>query len=162
MYNFCVKKKKTWTKSRHIWHIWERENDLVYLLGQCFCISSPLHKKWAKHLAKFNKDWYEFDMWAVIMNFFTPRLWQWKHKNICLLVAYTQKLYCAEWQQRIVKNVRRENILWESLTTWGIFFTDKLKWSFMKKKTNAMYNLELTSIFFWKGCIFFFIHYLLF
>lgn len=42
------------------------------------------------------------------MNFFTPRLWQWKHKNICLLVAYTQKLYCAEWQQRIVKNVRKE------------------------------------------------------
>lgn len=119
-------------------------------------------KKWAKHLAKFNKDWYEFDMWAVIMNFFTPRLWQWKHKNICLLVAYTQKLYCAEWQQRIVKNVREKNILWESLTTWGIFFTDKLKWSFMKKKTNAMYNLELTSIFLKRMYFFFFIHYLSF
>lgn len=77
---------------------------------------------WAKHLAKFNKDWYEFDMWAVIMNFFTPRLWQWKHKNICLLVAYTQKLYCAEWQQRIVKNVRREKLSVGILDNLGHLF----------------------------------------
>lgn len=94
------------------------------------------------------------------MNFFTPRLWQWKHKNICLLVAYTQKLYCAEWQQRKVKNVQKEKNLWESLTTWGIFFTDKLQWSFMKKKNpTQLYNLELTFLLLKRRYFLYFIYY---
>lgn len=95
------------------------------------------------------------------MNFFTPRLWQWKHKNICLLVAYTQKLYCAEWQQRKVKNVQKEKNLWESLTTWGIFFTDKLQWSFMKKKKPNPIVQTWIDIFVVEKEILFILHLLL-